>query len=1001
MPKQVVEREFRSALVFYGGVSLAIYENGVARAFYDSVRGRGVFGPLLGALRTRHVVDVISGSSAGGINGLLLATALETGAEFAETANLWREHGGLEELLRPVSGAHRARSLLDGEVYYFDRLREAFRDMVTKRRPDHTPPREMDIYVTGTDLTGQFWDFSDALGSQVTTKDHSLVFHLKHRGTRKRLGHTPDSPEDAKGSLLQGEILASVARITSSFPGAFRPFTVDAFNHPATGPKPRPACDPAVPDQVRQALSHLSRAELGPSGPSTTDHELIDGGVLDNKPFGPVLRAIFHRSPSPRGEMVDRRVFYIEPDPVTFSRDSRESTPLQVAVNSVTTLPAYDSIAADVRAIHGHNRQVAVIQSLRARASERGAKREGQPAANTAAYLDALAQSVAAYLLGADPTEVDPPENLAPVTAFVVRRTREGTSLEGAVKRLQQLDLGLPLRRLFNLLYAEGDDGQSLLAPHQRAALARALKAFKLLRDVWLADPAPKPGASPESRLERLERYVDGHWFPVELSSREDAELSTKDWFRIKLGPDALGQYVRSAKAWLKTGPRSESPLNPIERIGDRITELLGKGAPPGRVWSNFLALDSQIYPSELAAGVYELDHVELIRVSPHDARIPAIAGPDKITGDKLGHFSAFLRRDWRSNDIAWGHCDGICQVIGALFHEKSWNTLAEPLTQPAAASRPLAGLSSTSLMKIYEREWTDREQDEWDVPNMLESLRPALGRLDAARVAFEASPSDSAVRARFRDAVITVAQTAAAAEYIHQVASDKTVQDVALGWRARPIRKPPPGGDPLETLTTWKIGAEELGDALPRFTALEYATHAGLLLWGMVGTSLKAPGAAATGKVVRKAAKRIHAGLDPYVRRLLEALYRTARLWRRGWPLAAIALLALFGAGIGYAAVGIWTERPARIGVGLGGTLVLSAVVYFVANRRWLGLATTLVVPATLLWGWHFGGIPGWLARELRQAANELDGPQAARNPPETNDDLTPRAAGVAPTRR
>ncbi|HKC23747.1 MAG TPA: patatin-like phospholipase family protein, partial [Thermoanaerobaculia bacterium] len=69
--------EIRVALVFSGGVSLAVYENGVAHAFFDLVRENGVFGPVLDLLDSHARVDVIAGTSAGGINGLFLASALE------------------------------------------------------------------------------------------------------------------------------------------------------------------------------------------------------------------------------------------------------------------------------------------------------------------------------------------------------------------------------------------------------------------------------------------------------------------------------------------------------------------------------------------------------------------------------------------------------------------------------------------------------------------------------------------------------------------------------------------------------------------------------------------------------------------------------------------------------------------------------------------------------------------------------------------------------------
>src|SRR6185312_13656572 len=86
-------REVRLGIVMYGGVSLAIYINGVANELFRAVRGRGMY-RLVKALTDSDVaVDVLSGSSAGGINGLLLSYALCNNCEFRSTAKLWRDNG--------------------------------------------------------------------------------------------------------------------------------------------------------------------------------------------------------------------------------------------------------------------------------------------------------------------------------------------------------------------------------------------------------------------------------------------------------------------------------------------------------------------------------------------------------------------------------------------------------------------------------------------------------------------------------------------------------------------------------------------------------------------------------------------------------------------------------------------------------------------------------------------------------------------------------------------
>src|SRR2546425_11331281 len=97
---QPKSNEARLGLVLYGGVSLAIYINGVVREFFDAVRGRGVYKLVKVLTDSDIVVDVISGTSAGGVNGILLGYALCNDREFADTASLWRRDGGSRDLLR-------------------------------------------------------------------------------------------------------------------------------------------------------------------------------------------------------------------------------------------------------------------------------------------------------------------------------------------------------------------------------------------------------------------------------------------------------------------------------------------------------------------------------------------------------------------------------------------------------------------------------------------------------------------------------------------------------------------------------------------------------------------------------------------------------------------------------------------------------------------------------------------------------------------------------------
>src|SRR6266545_5296921 len=117
------EKELRLALVCYGGSSLAIYMHGVTKEINRLVLGSAlrrsetggsrsengtdrVYGELLderarldGGVETRVVVDVVAGTSAGGINGIYLSKAIAHNLSQDALRDLWFERGDMRQLL--------------------------------------------------------------------------------------------------------------------------------------------------------------------------------------------------------------------------------------------------------------------------------------------------------------------------------------------------------------------------------------------------------------------------------------------------------------------------------------------------------------------------------------------------------------------------------------------------------------------------------------------------------------------------------------------------------------------------------------------------------------------------------------------------------------------------------------------------------------------------------------------------------------------------------------
>ncbi|HET9943131.1 MAG TPA: patatin-like phospholipase family protein, partial [Terriglobia bacterium] len=151
-------RETRIGLVMYGGVSLAVYIHGVSQEFYHAVQGNGVYKLIKELTDSEIVLDILSGSSAGGINGILLAYSLSNNKDFTRCEELWRSAADIRRLVRvPSNGPEPVRSVLDSEGYYQTELERAFRFLhsAPARGESPSPVRELDLFVTGTSIDGR------------------------------------------------------------------------------------------------------------------------------------------------------------------------------------------------------------------------------------------------------------------------------------------------------------------------------------------------------------------------------------------------------------------------------------------------------------------------------------------------------------------------------------------------------------------------------------------------------------------------------------------------------------------------------------------------------------------------------------------------------------------------------------------------------------------------------------------------------------------------------
>lgn len=410
LDKPDFSREHRLGLVVYGGIALAIYMNGICQEFYNAVRGRGIYKLLKALTDADIVVDIISGTSAGGINGVLLSYALANSQEgkhikFEEFAKVWKDSGDIYKLLfdKTHDGVEKS-SFFNGVGYYKVELEKALKDRINDLKEEalnndwFSEFGKLDLFVTGTDLLGKIHQVFDNTGCVIEIKDHHATFHLKYR----EHGDNNFKPDTLDRKDITCEALAKLCQITSCFPVAFPPVTVkldsqgDADeklvkwgslkkNRILAQMKSNEDTSRSLDERVKKIIQQIVESgsliknrivpeakqeenTLQSSDKRVIDDDpgkgyrlhFVDGGVLDNRPFSYTIKEIYHRTAE---RPVFRKLFYIDPSPDRFKNNSKYEEMLkpgivQVVRDSLIGMPRYESINNDLELIKEHNEKV-------------------------------------------------------------------------------------------------------------------------------------------------------------------------------------------------------------------------------------------------------------------------------------------------------------------------------------------------------------------------------------------------------------------------------------------------------------------------------------------------------------------------------------------------------------------------------------------------------------------------------------------------------------------
>jgi len=339
----------RFAVVLNGGVSLAVWMGGTVLELDRLIKDKGAWLILNEYLSLAVRADVITGTSAGGINGAALALAqVNEHAELSMLRELWSEQGRMESLLRqPFKGS--PTSLLRGDDYFLPQLTDAFKRLATPFKARRAEDYPVDLTITTTLLRGAPLEQLDALGQHLYQNVHEGRFHFSRNGD--------DDAFDAAAHPELAAKLAFASRCTAGFPVAFEPTLVPVDNADlsvVTDGRPNMAGEASWTDRS------------GEGAGADRSRYVIDGGVLTNTPTKEALRVI---GEMPASEPIQRVMMLVFPHAPDKSDDDADNA--QVVPTTTGTLAGVmgawssQSSRTYVEEIDKHNRKCAARRGAR------------------------------------------------------------------------------------------------------------------------------------------------------------------------------------------------------------------------------------------------------------------------------------------------------------------------------------------------------------------------------------------------------------------------------------------------------------------------------------------------------------------------------------------------------------------------------------------------------------------------------------------------------------
>jgi patatin-related protein len=418
------EKELRIALVFFGGVSLAVYMHGVCKEVLKLLRASSALHRITDRARRataqffdaadpndpeydteadyfellreigrklelRVIVDVIAGASAGGINATMLARALSHDLPTLPLRDLWLDNADVAVLLAPEARAGTwSKAILKPFIWGAAAagMFGAIKDKDVRRNVSlFVRSRWFKPPFSGPVMAGLMYDAAVAMGAPKTPtasllpSGHALdlfVTLTDYYGYRQLVEiHDPAVIYE----LEHRHVLHFKYRRR---PSGEVESDFDLTNAPALGFAARatssfPGAFPPAqivemdalvasrgatwPRREEFILRNFQRHLRADSDPATA--AFIDGAVLNNRPFRDVVAAIRGRSAY---RDVDRRLIFVDANPAAAAVIQHASAPnfFSTIKGALSDLPSGQPVANELTWVNNLNAQVRGIKSI-------------------------------------------------------------------------------------------------------------------------------------------------------------------------------------------------------------------------------------------------------------------------------------------------------------------------------------------------------------------------------------------------------------------------------------------------------------------------------------------------------------------------------------------------------------------------------------------------------------------------------------------------------------